>query len=82
MKIGQKRNCNSCLALEINQGHINRCELGYLLRVEKKGECFGRQIVNIYPIEPCPKPKTVSQYHFATRHLTKQTIQRREKKHD
>lgn len=46
IKLNQKRTCEGCKALYMEQGIIHRCNLGYKYDSHFK------------PLEPCPKPKT------------------------
>lgn len=69
MKMGQKKNCEGCRAIGQSQGQWANCQLGY--------NNMGRYIPNmgiyeIKPQEPCPKPKTFSDYIEASNTLKKE----------
>lgn len=51
IKLSQKRTCEGCKALYMEQGGTHRCELNY-----KYNEHFK-------PSEPCPKPKTIMEFY-------------------
>lgn len=56
----QKKNCRRCIAGK----HSNyECDLGYKREVKSYDE-YGFTKFGI-PLEPCPKPKTTSDYIFA-----------------
>ena len=54
IEIKQRKNCSGCRCYALNQ-----CELGYLLKTDR---IFKGIILSSKPIEPCPKPITISQY--------------------
>lgn len=56
MKISQKRTCNGCIGQA-----LNCCELNFSSKpVYKNGTRVGDK-----PLEPCPKPLTLNDYHTA-----------------
>lgn len=62
----QKKNCNRCIA----DKHSNyECDLGYKREVKSYDE-YGFTKFGI-PLEPCPKPKTNSDYIFAKNGIQK-----------
>jgi len=61
MNLSQKKNCNSCRALLGTGAHEFECLLGFSLRSEAVGTSY-IPFYNLYPNEPCYKPKTYGQY--------------------
>jgi len=66
MKISQKKTCNDCNRALGKTREI--CELGYKRKISASYNG-----INFYctPIEPCPKPKTISEGIYAMKHLHK-----------
>jgi len=60
MRISQKRTCERCRAIDYHR--ISPiCLLGYRVKAkEVKGT-----VLNSFPLEPCPKPITYSDYDIA-----------------
>jgi hypothetical protein len=73
MKISKKRTCVGCKAW-ILTGVESSCGLGYSIETDSKP--LGHRnspllLVKATPNEPCPKPKTISQYIEASHHYRK-----------
>ena len=78
MLISQKRNCNRCIAFREIAGNgpvSDECPLGYWMSLQGMEEhmavAFG------VPLEPCPKPLTISDYIEAGRQYRQRQMGRR-----
>lgn len=57
VRISQKRTCDGGRAMDDGQGSAMHCLLGY----NNQGKWRGH-FREIYPHEPCPKPRTIAEY--------------------
>ena len=73
VKLTQKKTCNDCAAGAIFGWY---CDLGYKTKTERiEIHAFGTKIEQYEtktPLEPCPKPRTYSEYKYAKKHFDKQ----------
>ncbi|MDT8284909.1 MAG: hypothetical protein RQ767_05235 [Thermovirgaceae bacterium] len=73
MKITQKRTCVGCRAYERDYDQSRmRCGLGYGTEIRRhKAQ---KHLLFLPPIEPCPKPLTFDDLHYAEKWLRAEKI--------